>query len=259
GVVSPKLRAQAKTPVLPGSESVRTAVRAKPKRDAAIRLWLGAKVKNVVGLSEVSSHGLPGETGVLLIDVPRESRAAAAGLKKSDAILKCNGKPIHAVDDLLRNMRAAAPGEKVKLAVVRRQADVVVEVERGFEIELHAGDAVKHGASGRYDPNKRFLGSWTDQGTWLEWDAAVSKPGRYAVEIIQACPNSQAGSEYVIHVGGAAVSGKVKATGGWENFSTHPVGTIEITEAGKLKASLKPTKKKAAAVMNLRAVVLRPL
>ena len=162
GVVSPRLKAEAKTPLLPGTEplppSRREAPHAGPgksKRDNATRTWLGATIKNVVGMGEVSSRGLPGETGVLLVDVPRASAAAKAGLKKSDVILKCNGKTVEIVDDLIRSYRSAAPLGRVKLGVVREQSDTTVEVGRGDEIELHSGDAVKHGTSGRYDSNKK--------------------------------------------------------------------------------------------------------
>ncbi len=131
GVVSETLRAEARTPVLPGAKPGSPPRKGgKPKRDAAVHPWLGAKIKNVVGMGEVSAHGLPGETGVLLMDVPNGSPAAKAGLKKSDAILKCNGKKVDTVAGLLRLYRSAAPG-KVKLGVVRKQANIIVEVPRG--------------------------------------------------------------------------------------------------------------------------------
>jgi hypothetical protein len=263
GVVSPKLKAEAKTPVLPGAGPPpgvrRHAVGGRRKRDHTVHAWLGAKIKNVVGMGEVSSRGLPGEMGVLLMDVPEASPAAKAGLKPTDAILKCNGKQVDTVEGLLQLYRSAAPGSKVKLGVFREQSEMTVEIDRGHEIELHAGTARKHGTSGRYDPHKRFLGSWTREDTWLEWEMTVPKPGKYEVEIVQACPPNEAGSEYTITIGKASIAGTVEATGGWEHFATRSLGIIDLTETGELQVSLKPTKKPGVAVMNIRAIVLRPI
>jgi hypothetical protein len=258
GVISPKLKAEAKTPILPGSEPALGIRRDKPKRANTIHMWLGATIMNVVGMGEVSSRGLPSETGVMLVDVPAASAAGECGLRNSDAILTCLGKRVETVEDLLRLYRSATPGSTIKLGVFREQTDVTVEIVRGYEIELHAGDATKHGTSGRYDPNKKFLGSWTKEDTWLEWNATVAKPGTYEAEIVQACPSDQAGSEYTINVGKATIAGQVEATGGWEDFATKTVGTIDLTESGELKVSLKPTKKASQAVMNIRAIVLKP-
>lgn len=262
GVVSPKLKAEAKTPILPGAEPEeggdRHADGGPPKRDNTVHSWLGAKIKNVVGMGEVSARGLPGESGVLLVDVPETSAAAKAGLKQSDAILKCNGKKVDTVDDLVQLYRSATPGSKVRLGVVREQADTSVEIDRGHEIELHAGDATKHGTSGRYDPHKKYLGSWSREDTWLEWDVTIGKLGRYEVEIIQACPSDQAGSEFTITIGNSSMDGAVASTGHWETFVKRSLGTMELTETGQFKASLKPTKKAGGAVMNIRAILLRP-
>jgi len=137
GVVSPKLKAEVKTPILPGAEAAQPpredgsrAAGGKPNRDDALYTWLGAKIKNVVGMGEVSSLGLPGETGVLLVDVPKGRPAAKAGLQASDVILECNGTKVGAVADLLRLYRSAAPGNKVKLGVVREQSEITIEVIR---------------------------------------------------------------------------------------------------------------------------------
>ena len=86
----------------------------------------------------------------------------------------------------------------------------------------------------------------------------IVRPGTYEVEIVQACPNDQAGSTFTLTLGKASLAGTVTATGDWERFATKSLGTLKVTDAGKLKMSLKPTKKVAGAVMNIRAIVLRP-
>jgi len=59
-------------------------------------------VKNIVGMGEVSAWGLPGEAGVLVLDVPQASRAAAAGLRKGDVVLRLDDKQADTLRDLQR-------------------------------------------------------------------------------------------------------------------------------------------------------------
>ena len=100
----------------------------KSRRDARITEWFGAKVKNVIGLGEVSAAGLPGEVGVSLLEVPAGSAAAKAGLLVGDVILKCAGRPTNSVADLQRRWSEASG--KVKLEVWRGQKSIVLEVTK---------------------------------------------------------------------------------------------------------------------------------
>jgi hypothetical protein len=122
GVTSPKLRAEARSPQIP-------AVKGKPAGRAEEKavLWLGAKVKSVTNLGELSAAGLPSQTGVILVDVPAGSAAAKAGLKQVEVIVGCNGKPVKTLSDLKR-LTAAARGKPLKLEVYRGQRPQIVEV-----------------------------------------------------------------------------------------------------------------------------------
>ncbi|MHC5544765.1 PDZ domain-containing protein, partial [Singulisphaera rosea] len=91
--------------------------------------WLGAKVKDVSGPGEVSAAGLPGEVGVLVLDVPKASRAAKAGLKRSDVILKLDDKAIGSLDDLETATKAASTGKGFTLAVWRGQVEFAIPIE----------------------------------------------------------------------------------------------------------------------------------
>ena len=53
--------------------------------------WFGARVRNIFNEGELSAFGLPGVTGVLVLDVPAQSALAKDGLKKNDVILSING------------------------------------------------------------------------------------------------------------------------------------------------------------------------
>jgi S1-C subfamily serine protease len=129
GVTDARLKALARTPFTP-------AVRATPlvqstARDSAQRDFLGAKVKNVVGLGEVSAYGLPGEVGVLLVQVPAGSGADKAGLRQGDVIRKCGGRETSSMDDLFKVLDSITEGTTVTLDVWRLQQHVSVQASVG--------------------------------------------------------------------------------------------------------------------------------
>ena len=128
GVQWPRLKRIARTPELP---RLQTAQSTQPEstRDPRPAAWMGATVKNIVGLGEVSASGLPGEIGVLLMDVPPASRAATAGLRVGDVILRLAGK---SADSLaaLKQITAALPATgHVHITIWRQQKEAIIEVE----------------------------------------------------------------------------------------------------------------------------------
>jgi S1-C subfamily serine protease len=81
----------------------------------------------VVGLGEVSAGGLPGETGVLVLEVPVGSRAQQAGLRSGDLILKVDGKDVEVLADLLQLGTVAHGGSK--LGIYRQHRDMELEFD----------------------------------------------------------------------------------------------------------------------------------
>jgi hypothetical protein len=129
GVRKPALKALARTPVLPGAaKNAGAPTQEKPGRDETVFNWLGGKIKNVVGMGEVSAGGLPGESGVLVVEVPAESELAKLGLKAQDAILGCNSKAVDTIDDLRKTCQAAGADGKVRLEVFRNQNRLTIVV-----------------------------------------------------------------------------------------------------------------------------------
>ncbi len=99
GVKKPELKAIARQPKLPGS-AVEQSATLKSNRDTRSVVWMGATVRNVVGLGDVSASGLSGEVGVLVLEVPAESLAARGGLRKGDVVLKLDGNTTESISDL---------------------------------------------------------------------------------------------------------------------------------------------------------------
>jgi hypothetical protein len=128
GVQWPKLKRIARTPELPRSDAALPAT-LQSGRDPHPSTWLGAAVKNIVGMGEVSASGLPGEVGILVLEVPRASRAAAAGLRKGDVVLRLDGKPADTLRELQRLSAESPAFGTVSVTIWRGQREIVVEAE----------------------------------------------------------------------------------------------------------------------------------
>ena len=126
GVQWPALKRIARTPELPVFSAPQPTT-LQSTRDARPATWLGATVKNIVGMGEVSASGLPDETGVLIVEVPASSRAAAAGLRKGDVVLKLAGKATATLQALQRLSLETPAFGTVTVTVWRGQKQLSVE------------------------------------------------------------------------------------------------------------------------------------
>jgi hypothetical protein len=87
GVQKPELKAIARVPQMSQGEIAARAV----TRAADPMTWLGASVRNITGEGEMSAFGLPGVTGVLVLDISADSVLSKGGLRKNDVIFSVNG------------------------------------------------------------------------------------------------------------------------------------------------------------------------
>jgi hypothetical protein len=125
GVQKPELKAIARVPELPQSK---TPAPVAMTRAADPATWLGARVRNITNEGEMSAFGLPGVTGVLVLEVPADSAPAKAGLRKNDVILSLNGRMTADTAALLRQMRSLPAGAALKISVSRDQKEFVVQL-----------------------------------------------------------------------------------------------------------------------------------
>jgi hypothetical protein len=124
GVQKPELRALSRVPQLP---QPKTPAPAAVARDTTPAKWLDALVRNIADQGEMSAFGLPGVTGVLVLEVPADSVLAKAGLQRNDVILSINGDRIADSAALLRQYPVApAAGSSCKIGVTRNQKEMTV-------------------------------------------------------------------------------------------------------------------------------------
>jgi hypothetical protein len=123
GVQSPRLKALARTPVIPAV----TTIAGSHPAPAAQTVWLGATIRELAG-EEYSVVGVrAGSRGILLVDVPANTVAFADGLRTGDFITRLNGREVKGVDDFLKTVTAAAR-QKVKLTLLRNQQPMLREI-----------------------------------------------------------------------------------------------------------------------------------
>jgi hypothetical protein len=125
GVQKPELKAIARTPQLPQPKMPAVAAAA---RDTAPLLWLGATVRNIADEGEMSAFGLPGVTGVLVLDVPSDSALSKAGLQKNDVILSIAEGQTPDTVALLRVTPASSPGHVSNIIVLRDQKQKIIRL-----------------------------------------------------------------------------------------------------------------------------------
>lgn len=270
GVQKLSLKAIARTPHIPGQKAAPEV----PKRDARVSNWLGATVRNIVGQSEMSAFGTPGETGVLMVE--STPALAASGLQKDDVILAFGGQRIDSATDLQSTVSKLKAGQTVPVEIARLQkhstlnlaitpdmplttAPLVIQGADGT-IFLKAADAEVVGTlAGLEGGSNGNIGNWKNADETVRWQVQITKPGRFDAALNYALDPASSGTEFNLLAGDQTLAAKIEVTGGWGNYQTVSLGTLSIEKAGTVVITVKPTKKPGEAVMNLRSVTLQPL
>ena len=176
---------------------------------------LGAELKNVTTLGEVSSTGLPNMQGALLISVG-DGFAKKAGLKSLDVIRSINGKAVSNTIEMLEEW-AKAGNKPVKAIVWRTQQENQMTLPAFPGAFLAAADAKLNGGV-VYDKNKNYIGAWSGNGS-LKWDVKLPNNKTFKVLINQAYQGDKPQKWSLLGLN-KSVTEEVKATNNWEKFSS---------------------------------------
>ena len=128
------------------------------------------------------------------------------------------------------------------------------------EIKLLARDGQPHGKKLRYEPEsyKNVLGYWTEVDDWADWELSIPKDGEYELDVHYGCGAKNGGSIVSLEVADASLQWTVRDTGHFQNIIIENVGSLNLKQ-GKTRLAVRPKSKTAAAVMDIRAIVLRPV
>jgi arylsulfatase A len=133
--------------------------------------------------------------------------------------------------------------------------------DKDGRIVMPSKSALVNGVMLRYEPlpHKNTLGFWVRTEDWCRFEFTATAPGKYRVEMLQGCGKGNGGSSVNVEVAGQTLNFVVEDTGHFQNFKPRDIGTITLDKPGRYTLDVKPVKKAAAAVMDLRQVTLTPL
>jgi hypothetical protein len=116
GVTSPRMRKLAMQAPIP-------ALIDQPKAPGKSEIvsFLGGKIKNVEGLGERSSFGLPDETGVIVVAAPPKSPLYNLGIRENDVIVGAQQQPVKDIKTLLAIHQSITRKDKIEWRIIRSQ------------------------------------------------------------------------------------------------------------------------------------------
>lgn len=134
----------------------------------------------------------------------------------------------------------------------------------GDLLVLPASNAIPHAVTMRYEPatNKNCLGYWVNAADQAEWRFTVRDPGDYEIEVWQGCGRGQGGSDVGVEVRDASgvlqeSTFVVEETGHFQIFIPRRLGRVHFSRSGNYSLWIKPQRKQATAIMDVRKAVLR--
>ncbi len=152
---------------------------------------------------------------------------------------------------------ASAAAMTAGLSAWRQAMDAMPAAGPNALIHLEARDAKVQAKKLRYEdpPQKDTLGFWVDAGDTASWTFRAAQAGKYRVSVLQGCGKGSGGSTVALEVGATKAEFTVEETGHFQRFIPREVGVLELA-AGENTLTVRPLKKKGAAVMDLRRVTL---
>jgi alpha-L-fucosidase len=159
-----------------------------------------------------------------------------------------------------------APDKIASVVVLEPKGALVIinpngHVKAGETAKLLVEDSTLHGNTIALEQidGATNIGFWVNPQDYPEWSVFFEKIGTYEVSLeYSEMPGCGAGgvdleiSDQRLHI-------QPEPTGGWKDFVVKSFGKIEITKPGKITIILRPKSKETGPVMNLRAVILKPL
>ncbi len=112
------------------ASTVKSVVAQLKEKGSVSRGWIGVQIQPVT--SEIAdSLGLKKAEGALVAEPQANGPAAKAGIESGDVITSVNGEPVKDARELARTIGGLAPGNSVKLNVVHKGQDKVINLTLG--------------------------------------------------------------------------------------------------------------------------------
>ncbi len=112
------------------ASTVKSVVAQLQSKGSVSRGWIGVQIQPVTA-DIADSLGLKKAEGALVAEPQASGPAAKAGIKSGDVITAVNGKPVKDARELARTIGALPPGTAVKLNVLQKGQDKVINLTLG--------------------------------------------------------------------------------------------------------------------------------
>lgn len=113
----------------------------RPPKEKSKEAWLGVETTSLSDQLR-SYFKAPGDMGVLVKSVQKDSPAEKAGILAGDVIIGVADREIHSTDDLRRSIRYYNPDEEVAIKIIREKKEKTFtvklgETERNFNFRFY--------------------------------------------------------------------------------------------------------------------------
>lgn len=124
--------------------------------------------------------------------------------------------------------------------VPRVEGAELIRADRSGAFVLDSGNATLHGkrikAQGHGETAN--LGYWDDFTDYASWAIHVAEPGKYTV--VARTASLRAANEFAVEVGAQKLTGTAPQTATWNEFADVKLGTVDLSQPGKVIISVRP-------------------
>ena len=190
------------------ASTVKSVIAQLRDKGSVSRGWIGVQIQPVTA-DIADSLGLKKAEGALVAEPQANGPAAKAGIESGDVITAVNGEPVKDARELARTIGALAPGNAVKLNVLHKGQDKVINLTLGqlpntIEAKADTDKSDKDGAAKGTDVPKL--------GLTLAPANSVAGAGKDGVVVTEVDPKSAAGErgfkegDVILEVAGKSVA-----------------------------------------------------
>jgi serine protease Do len=186
------------------ASTVKNVIAQLKDKGTVSRGWIGVQIQPVTA-DIADSLGLKKAEGALVAEPQSNGPAAKAGIESGDVITAVNGETVKDARELARTIGGLAPGNAVKLNVLHKGADKVVQLPNTLEAKADNDDSGNGGGATRGTDVPKL-------GLTLAPANSVAGAGKDGVVVTEVDPKSAAAErgfkegDVILEVAGKSVA-----------------------------------------------------
>jgi putative heme-binding domain-containing protein len=158
--------------------------------------------------------------------------------------------------DVIAFVRSGVPAFNRR--IVEGNEPHVVQPSADGGLELSAKSCEIYGSNLTYEPQHGNLGFWRSEDDHAVWSIDIPRAGKYGVWLDWACDDRVAGNSYLARAALSELTGKVKGTGGWDNYHQEKIGEVALP-AGRSQLVFRSSGRIRTFLIDLRSIKLVPV